>query len=270
MRVLLFFLYFFILPIVATYAQTTVSHEVQDQETLFSISRKYNVSVKEIVDANNIQNNVIKIGQVLTIPQKGAEEDPYNVPATEVIPAIKITPAQDVVIKEAIYYSAQDGETLRQVAYIYQVPVDSLAVWNGFLPDQMLVENQQIVVSLTGEVNKVDETAKKVQSKSYADLTVQEAEDYDIPMQKVERGNGIIVDLPNNTSKLMALHRKETIGSYIKVINPNNDKEAIVRVVAALPDQSIADGVIIKISEQVAKKIGVVNEEFRVRVEYNQ
>lgn len=266
MRILIAILCFFSINIQLSIAQTSLTHTVEDQETLFSISRVYNVSVKEIVEANNIENHVIKIGQVLTIPQKGVvteSTDPFNQPAEEVIEVVPI-------LKEAIYYAAKEGETLRDVAYIYQVPLDSLTVWNAYMPDQMLLKGQQVVVSLTGEMNSIDQNEKVVQSKSFADLTQEEAKTYDIPMQKVERGNGQVVDLPNNTSKLMALHRQETVGSYIKIINPNNDLEAIVRVVAALSEQSIEDGVIIKISEQVAKKIGAVNQEFRVRVEYNQ
>lgn len=266
MRILSVILCFLCFSTQLLFAQTSVKHTVEDQETLFSISRKYNVSVQELISANGIENNVIKIGQELIIPEKDvkvAVNSQWDKPAEEVL-------EETLTIKEAIYYSAKQGETLRGIAYIYQVPVDSLAVWNAYLPDQLLTKGQQIVVSITGEVNHVDQKAKEVQSKSYADLTKEEAQDYDIPMQKVERGNGQVVDLPNNTSKLMALHRSETVGSYIKVINPNNDLEAVVRVVAALPDQSIQDGVVIKISEEVAKKIGVVNQEFRVRVEYNQ
>ncbi|WP_044204152.1 LysM peptidoglycan-binding domain-containing protein [Flammeovirga sp. OC4] len=268
MRLLIIILCFFSFSLQNGFAQTSVNHTVEDQETLFSISRKYNVSVSDIVQANAIQNNVIKIGQVLVIPQQGAvpqNNNQWDQPATTTVE--KVAPK---LYNEAVYYTAKEGETLRGIAYIYQVPVDSLSVWNAYLPDQLLSDGQQIVVSVSGNVNQLDQKTKEVQSKSFADLTQEEARDYDIPMQKVERGNGQVVELPNNTSKLMALHRQETVGSYIKVINPNNDLEAVVRVVAALPVQSIENGVIIKISEEVAKKIGAVNQEFRIRVEYNQ
>ncbi|KXX71793.1 LysM peptidoglycan-binding domain-containing protein [Flammeovirga sp. SJP92] len=267
MRLLIIILCILSFSLQNSFAQTSLNHTVEDQETLFSISRKYNVSVSEIVQANAIQNNVIKIGQVLVIPQTGTvqeNENQWDQPATEVVKEASKT------YNEAVYYTAKEGETLRGIAYTYQVPVDSLSVWNAYLPDQLLSNGQQIVVSVNGNVNQLDQKTKEVQSKSFADLTQEEARDYDIPMQKVERGNGQVVELPNNTSKLMALHRQETVGSYIKVINPNNDLEAVVRVVAALPDQSIENGVIIKISEEVAKKIGAVNQEFRIRVEYNQ
>ncbi|WP_281614527.1 LysM peptidoglycan-binding domain-containing protein [Flammeovirga sp. SubArs3] len=266
-----FYILFFLLSCQTSllFAQDITTHTVQAEETLYSISRKYNVSVKEITTANNIQDNVIKIGQTLTIPAKDVQNTANSFHQV----AEDNANTKAVYLPEGsapVYYRAKDGETLRSVAFSYQVLVDSLSVWNGIMPDDLLTEGQQIVVSLNGNVNQFDKAAIEVQSKSYADLTKEEAKTYDIPMQKVERGNGQIVDLPSNTSKLMALHRKETVGAYIKVINPNNDRVAVVRVVAPLPENAIEEGIIIRVSEQVAKKIGVVNPDFKVRVEYNQ
>lgn len=45
-----------------------VSHTVQAGETLYSISRKYGADVQAIKLANNLPDNTIKTGQVLTIP----------------------------------------------------------------------------------------------------------------------------------------------------------------------------------------------------------
>ncbi|MBB3698647.1 LysM peptidoglycan-binding domain-containing protein [Flammeovirga yaeyamensis] len=267
MKFVAYILFFLCCNASILFAQTNTSHTVQASETLYSISRKYNVSVQDIIKANNIENNVIKIGQTLQIPTISTENN------TETV----ITPQENNFDKVAVaegsnpvYYNAKDGETLRAIAFSHQVVVDSLSVWNGILPDKPLTEGQQIIVSVTGELKNIDQKAIEVHSKSYADLTIEEAKDYNIPMQKVERGNGQVVDLPNNTSKLMALHRTETVGSYIKVINPNNDRQAIVRVVAPLPDAAIEDGIIIRVSEETAKKIGAVGSDFKVRIEYNQ
>lgn len=44
------------------------THEVIAKETLFSISRQYNVSVEDLMTANPIVGDGLKVGQVLTIP----------------------------------------------------------------------------------------------------------------------------------------------------------------------------------------------------------
>ena len=44
------------------------SHEVKAGETLFSISRQYNVDVEQIKKVNNMQGNDLALGQILVIP----------------------------------------------------------------------------------------------------------------------------------------------------------------------------------------------------------
>ena len=44
-------------------------HQVQKGETLYSISKKYQVDLQLIVKENKIENNIIFMGQNLIIPQ---------------------------------------------------------------------------------------------------------------------------------------------------------------------------------------------------------
>lgn len=48
----------------------TTTHKVRKGETLYAISRKYNVTVKQIKDANGLSGDKLSIGQRLKIPQK--------------------------------------------------------------------------------------------------------------------------------------------------------------------------------------------------------
>lgn len=45
------------------------THTVEKGDTLFSIARKYGTSVQAIQQANNLSGDVIKIGQVLVLPE---------------------------------------------------------------------------------------------------------------------------------------------------------------------------------------------------------
>ena len=49
------------------------AHAVKKGDTLYSIAKKYGVSVADIVKANNIKNNHIEIGEKLVIPTKTVE-----------------------------------------------------------------------------------------------------------------------------------------------------------------------------------------------------
>lgn len=53
------------------YSQSQTTHTVVKGETYYSISKKYGISVDELCSANNLNtSDVLKVGQILNIPQK--------------------------------------------------------------------------------------------------------------------------------------------------------------------------------------------------------
>ena len=52
----------------AAQAQSGYEHKVQSGQTLSAIAQAYGVSVEKIKKANNLKNDVIRVGQVLFIP----------------------------------------------------------------------------------------------------------------------------------------------------------------------------------------------------------
>ncbi|WP_121514938.1 MULTISPECIES: M23 family metallopeptidase [unclassified Petrotoga] len=64
------FFTFSILAVVAFSSYSIVEHQIKSNETLYSISIEYNVSISTILDWNpNLSPNNLKIGQVISIPQ---------------------------------------------------------------------------------------------------------------------------------------------------------------------------------------------------------
>ncbi len=56
-------------------AKQTITHTVKRGETLYMLSRKYDISVSEIVELNNLKKNSLTLGQKLKIPKKGTVID---------------------------------------------------------------------------------------------------------------------------------------------------------------------------------------------------
>lgn len=92
-------------------------HTVAGGETLYSISRLYNVSVEKLIAMNAIKNNQIGVGQRLKI----SEEESVK---------------KDVKTKE---HKVSDGETLYSISRKYNVGIEELKKWNDLKTDSLKV-----------------------------------------------------------------------------------------------------------------------------------
>ncbi len=57
---------------------SSVTHSIKKGETLQSIAKKYDVSVKQILAANTLKSTKVKVGQTLTIKKNAVEEDNHQ------------------------------------------------------------------------------------------------------------------------------------------------------------------------------------------------
>lgn len=107
------------------------TYTVQAGDTLFSIARRHDVTVSEMVSANNITNpNLLSIGQVLTIPGDAAGEP--SPPA------------------ESTTYRVNAGDTLFSIANRHGVSVDQLMSVNNITDPRLLQIGQMLEISSSG------------------------------------------------------------------------------------------------------------------------
>ena len=108
-----------------------VAHEVKRKETLYSISREYNVTVNDIKNANPTIDDNIKKGQTLYIPISKAL--PPNIIAESKIDGpVKVEANQDAIPQGShIYHTVQKGETLYSITQRYDVDEEVLRAING-------------------------------------------------------------------------------------------------------------------------------------------
>lgn len=111
--------------------QLYVFHEVDQGETLYSLSRRYMSGHREIARINNIINNEIEIGQILEIP--------YG----SVTKTASIAKAPSQIYKT---HKVKAGETLFSLSKIYGVTQNDLKAWNN-LPDATISIGQELIVS---------------------------------------------------------------------------------------------------------------------------
>lgn len=131
------FKYILFLLIIIIFSSQTVSHQVQKGETLYSISRKYGISVGELCSANNIStSSVIKTGQNLKIPTKNLSE--------------KSTTKK---IEKTDTYIVKKGDTLYGIAKRFGVSVETLTIMNKMSGSKTIKVGQTLIVPLATSDN---------------------------------------------------------------------------------------------------------------------
>ncbi|MGC8865171.1 MAG: LysM peptidoglycan-binding domain-containing protein [Bacteroidales bacterium] len=102
-------------------------HVVAEKETLYGISRLYNVTIADLIEWNPFVQDGLKVGQVLRIGQ--------SVP--------------DVKISDFIEYHVQKKESLYGIARKNRISIDSLKMFNPGLTEQ-IKEGQIILIPRKG------------------------------------------------------------------------------------------------------------------------
>ena len=140
-------------------------HTVEKGQTLYSIAIAYNKPLSAIAKENNIENNVISVGQILRIP--------VEVDASELSNPDNTSP------KENITHEVKKGETMFGISKKYNVPVADLEKMNPFLKDGLKIGQTIIIAQNTKKaelVEPVDNSSKTDTTKPYIIHIVQKKE----------------------------------------------------------------------------------------------
>lgn len=124
----------------------SIVHEVEKQETLFSISKKYNVSIAEIKSWNNLESNNLTVGQKLTI-----------------YPSEKNSGQKSIVVdkktEQNTYYTVKSGDSLYRIAQEHNMSVEELKQLNDLSSNTIRVGQKLTVRSKGGKAPPSVETS---------------------------------------------------------------------------------------------------------------
>lgn len=140
-----------------------VIHEVEEDETLYAIARRYKSSIADIIQYNDIKNNRIEIGQILSVlVDAGAKNEEEK--AT--------TSGHRHLIKE--------GETLYSISKMYGIKVEELKKRNN-LTHNSISHGQLLVIYDTEEEKTeskpLDTLNASLASKITSNITTEEKEE---------------------------------------------------------------------------------------------
>jgi LysM repeat protein len=150
-----------------TTASSATTHTVASGETLYGISRKYNVSVSEIKEWNNLNSNMIRRGQLLTVtpPSVAAQQvAPTNTTTSPALTARSGNTRPTTLSGAPVPYQAsggriatseaeqeihvvQPGETVASIALTYGYTARRFREINNLGPNDYVKVGQQLKVS---------------------------------------------------------------------------------------------------------------------------
>lgn len=174
---------------------------VQSGDSLWSISKKYGISVDKLKDINNLSGNLLSIGQKLLIKDTSSSED------------------------IGVYYTVKAGDTLYGIANEYNLTVDELKSMNNLKSNNLSI-GQKLLVSGTGEIvdgSDYDSYIVKTGDNLYAI-----ARKYGVTVDKLKEINNLSSNLLSIGQKLLVPKATEKIyvvksgDSLYKIAKDNN------------------------------------------------
>ena len=254
--------------------KTFLLFKVGPKQSLFSILKRYNLSLTEFKAANTNLEIPVKTGEIVYIPLHYLEE---SNPAPKVVEEkVADTP------KEAEIHIVAPKQGLLSVANMHKVTMAELRKWNNLTSDR-LQEGQRLIVSdpagtTTMTVDKASLLPAKTASTPPASTAttttvpsaategpVKEKGPEDIK-KKIETGIAELIDVPDNSGKFLALHRTAPIGTLVLVKNLTNNQSIWVKVIGRLPGGD--SKVIIKLSPKAFEKLNAVDKRVRAEISY--
>jgi len=249
--------------------KTFLLFKVGPKQSLFSILKRYNLSLTEFKSANADIEIPVKTGEILYIPLHYLEE---SNPAPKVVE--EKAPESP---KEAEIHIVAPKQGLLSVANMHKVTMAELRKWNNLTSDR-LQEGQRLIVSdPTGTKSTiVVDKASLLPAKTttavtppaptlVAEAPAKEKGPEDIK-KKIETGIAELIDVPDNSGKFLALHRTAPIGTLVLVKNLTNNQSIWVKVIGRLPGGD--SKVIIKLSPKAFEKLNAVDKRVRAEISY--
>ena len=279
--------------------QSFILYQISQGETIFSVSRKYNLPFAAIVDANpGVDLNKVDAGQTILVPQQNL----YTTTASNSNTKPSVTPAKN----SANQHLVLEGETLYSISRAYNIDFSEILNANPNLKDYNINAGQYINLpaSTLASVSTGSDYSASTSSETLP-VNTNNNEKTDLPA--VAEGNNMLLtsgkldksksfaqiysgytgsdyvphigkgvatwiegssEFGKNSERFYALHNNAPIGSVVKVRNLMNNRVIYAKVIGTLSDSEVNEKVLVKLSAGAADQLNVLDNRFVAEIQY--
>ena len=236
----------------------TIVHKVSAKETLFSISKQYDVSVDDLKSWNNLKDNSLSVGQDLIIRKKGKPAEVTKGP----IPDMRSVRGVHTVTA---------NETLFSISKMYGASIQQLKEWNNLTSTELKPGQTIYVLPPMKALSETTRPAEVTQTTTATTQVVKPTEEIKISESVIgadeihEKGAAELIEGTDGNRKYLAQHKTAKVGTIMKVRNETTNREVFVRVVGPLNTDG---GTVIKVSKSAFDRLGATDPKFNVELIY--
>lgn len=191
----------------------TFTHVVEKGQTLYGLSKTYNVSQEDIIALNPSANSGLKKGQILTIPQ------PNNDEKNDTLSGVKNKPA-------IIYHTISKGETLYSLSKKYNTGIDKILILNPSVSPTNFKINDVIKIA----PNTVESEMVETTVTTMVPYVAQKGDNY----KKIAKREGLNVD-----DLKAANPNTEKVKPGVMIQLPKEQKDSVLIAVSEGTEQEL-------------------------------
>lgn len=237
--------------------QKFIIHKVDKSDNINLIVKRYKTTLAEVNKHNELKNNKVTKNQIIRIPLNNEilKSVSNNTNDSSKVDEAHAN-AQSVEVQKVYTHQVAQGETLNAIAKKYKITTAQVSKWNNLKSNKIAV----------GQVLVVDESAT---AKPYYKLNGPEAQ---LPQtnQTYRMADGDLIEQTGIAildETMQVLHAEAPVGTIIKVINLDNNKQCLVRVTGTL-DASKYKNFVISIGKEAQSKLEINSVTARVKIIY--
>ncbi len=194
-----------------------IRHKIQPGESLSLLAKKFNTTLNQIKDINQLKSNTIRAGDYLIVPVSQVDQTRYTLSEDQ-------REKRRMEAKkpgEKLVHKVTKGESLWSIARIYQVTIRQIIKWNHLSNDTPLQVGKRLVIwqskksrpeNLSSVVNTGIDINRKVHYRvKRGDNLSTIAKKFDVRVDDIVKDNHLDI------SKALQIGQKLTI--FVNVVN---------------------------------------------------